>query len=295
MKKRTKITLRTKIYLTIVGLLSLTGVFYAQFPPSHPTPFVFTVPFPTSAAAARDLLLVSEYCSENIDKVDCNGTATLFATLPGFGSCQEKYMAIAPSQSGPPNNTFTPRDVFVTEGPNVYKITGGIVTLFAGPIGGCLSSDHNGITFDHFGTFGFDMIVTCQEGSVFRVDGNGNATQIASVFPPGEGDVEGPAVVPPGFGPNGGEIWVADELNGQVHAIGAPPTYTVTQSILSHVAAEGVFVIPQAPCAFCDSPPSAFFQAIQQGGFQGSQWVWRYPLTDFTVPPIGGNVLVNSE
>ena len=32
MKKRTKITLRTKIYLTIVGLLALTGVLYAATP-----------------------------------------------------------------------------------------------------------------------------------------------------------------------------------------------------------------------------------------------------------------------
>src|SRR5881397_1362001 len=118
MKKRTKITLRTKIYLTIVGLLSLTGVFYAQFPPSHPTPFVFTVPFPTSAAAAPDLLLVCEYCSENIRRVDCNGTVSLFATLGPFSGCKEKYMAIAPAQSAAAG--FNPRDVFVTEGPNVY-------------------------------------------------------------------------------------------------------------------------------------------------------------------------------
>src|SRR5213594_4662113 len=172
MKKRTKISLRTKIYLTIVGLLALTGVLYA----ANPAPFVFTIPFPPGVPAAPDLLLVSEYCSEHIDTVDCNGFATLFATLPGFGSCQEKYMAIAPAQSAAAG--FNPRDVFVTEGPNVYKISGGIVTLFAGPIAGCLSADHNGITFDHFGPvgppgFGFDMIVTCQEGSVFRINGAG--------------------------------------------------------------------------------------------------------------------------
>jgi len=53
MKKRTKITLRTKIYLTIVALLALTGVFYA----SNPTPFSGGVPFPTGVAAAPDLLL----------------------------------------------------------------------------------------------------------------------------------------------------------------------------------------------------------------------------------------------
>ena len=74
MKKRTKITLRTKIYLTIVALLALTGVFYA----SNPSPFSGQVPFPTGVAASPDLLLVSEYCSENIDKIDCNGNASLF-------------------------------------------------------------------------------------------------------------------------------------------------------------------------------------------------------------------------
>ena len=173
-----KITLRTKIYLTIAGLLALTGVLYAQ--QAHPVPFTAGVPFPTGVAAAPDLFLVTEYCSENIDQVDCNGNVSLFAQTPGFGSCREKYLTIAPSTSGPPNNFFTPRDVFVTEGAAVFKVDGDThaVTLFKA-LPGCLASDHNGITFDHFGTFGYDMIVTCQEGDVFRIDGNGNVTQIA--------------------------------------------------------------------------------------------------------------------
>src|SRR5438094_2664653 len=290
MKKRTKITLRTKIYLTIVALLALTGVFYA----SNPTPFSGQVPFPTGVAAAPDLLLVSEFCSENIDQLDCNGTASLFATLPGFGSCREKYITIASAQSvnsGGGLTPFTPRDVFVTEGPNVFKIHEGIVTPFAdlAPLG-CTSADHNGITFDHFGTFGFDMIVTCQDGGVFRVDGNGTATFIANVFASGpltDGEIEGPAVVPPGFGPHGGKIWVADESNNKVHAIGPPPTYTVTLNILSHVSAEGVFVIPSPPCTFCSG--GAFFQSEQQI----TQAIYQYPLSDFT--GLGGNVLVTSE
>src|SRR6266571_4605036 len=285
MKKRTKITLRTKIYLTIVALLALTGVFYA----ANPT-FFTSVPFATGVAASRTNLLVSEYCTDNIDTVACDGTVSLFATIPGFGSCREKYMAIAPSQSAAAG--FTPRDVFVTEGSNVYKITGGIVTLFT-TLPGCPSSDHNGITFDHFGTYGNDMIVTCQAGFVYRVNGAGTATQIAGPFGL---EIEGPAVVPPGFGPHGGEIWVADENANAVHTVGLPPTYTVTLNILSHVSTEGVFVIPSAPCAFCDLPPtgpSAFFQTEQQV----FQLVWRYPLTDFTLPPpgLGGNVLLTSE
>ena len=111
-----KITLRTKIYLTIVGLFALTGVFYA----ANPFPFSSGVPFPTGVAAGPDFLLVSEYCSENIDKIDCNGNATLFARFPGFGSCREKYMTIAPSQSAAAG--FTPRDVFATEGSLVFKV-----------------------------------------------------------------------------------------------------------------------------------------------------------------------------
>jgi len=110
--------------------------------------------------------------------------------------------------------------------------------------------------FDHVGTFGFDMIVTCREGNVFRVHGDGTFAQIAGTFGI---DIEGPAVVPSGFGPHGGEIWVADEDGNAVHAVKntnppGPGPYTVFPNILSHVNPEGVFVIPSPPCAFCDSP-----------------------------------------
>jgi len=273
MKKRIKITLRTKIYPIIVLLLLLTGVFCA----ANPT-FFTSVPFATGMAASQAELLVSEYCTDNIDTVACDGTVSLFATIPGLGSCREKYLTIAPSQSAAAG--FTPRDVFVTQGATVFKISGGVVTLFT-VIAGCTASDHNGITFDHFGTFGNDMIVTCQEGDVFKIDGAGTVTQIAASVGI---QLEGPAVVPPGFGPHGGEIWVADEDGSAVHAI--KNDGTVTLNILSHVAAEGVFVIPAVPCTFCSG--GAFFQAIQD-----VSQVWQYPLSDFT--GLGGNVLVTSE
>src|SRR5207249_4923707 len=241
-----------------------------------------------------------------IDKLDCNGNASLFATLPGFGSCREKYLTIAPSQSVNSVPPFTPRDVFATLGNQVFKInsvTG--VTLFA-TLPGCGSTDHSGITFDHFGTFGNDMIVTCQEGNVYRVNGNANGngtgTFIANVFacapgcgPLTDGEIEGPAVVPIGFGPHGGEIWVADESNDAVHAI--DNLGNVTQSILSHVATESVSVIPNPPCTFTPAGcqqgqgDGAFFLAEQQL----NQLVWKYPLSDFTVPPLGGNVILTSE
>src|SRR5262249_53897964 len=167
MKKRNKISLRTKIYLAIGGLVALTGIVYA----ANPTPFSTGNPvypgfpsnfFPTGVAMSGDLLLVTPYCDENVVSLDCAGQASVYATLPGFGSCREKYMSMAPTQSAAAG--FTPRDVFATEGPLIFRVTPGNATLFAdlSPFG-CTASDHNGITFDHVGTYGFDMIVTCQE------------------------------------------------------------------------------------------------------------------------------------
>ncbi len=149
MKKRSKITLRTKIYLTIAALLTLTGVFYA----SNPTVFVSPghgVDTPIGLAADPTHLFLSQYNDNDIKLVDCNGNGSLFGNvLPNF-DLVEKYMAMAPSQSA--NAGFTPRDVLVTQGPLIFKIHEGNVTLFATIQ--CGADDHNGITFDHVGTFG---------------------------------------------------------------------------------------------------------------------------------------------
>ena len=130
------------------------------------------------------------------------------------------------------------------------------------------------------------MIVTCQEGNVFRVHGDGTSTHLAGPFGT---EIEGPAVVPPGFGPHGGEIWVAAEDSDAIHALrnNNDGTYTVFPSILSHVNPEGVFVIPSPPCTFCTT--YAFFQTEQQQ----NQLIWAYPLSDFNM--LGGNVIITSE
>ncbi|MGC2352450.1 MAG: hypothetical protein WA496_03545, partial [Candidatus Udaeobacter sp.] len=133
---KTKITLRTKITLTLVGSLALTGIFYA----ASPSPFA-TVPGPVGVAGTGTDLLASEYCSQNIDSIDCFGNLSVFATIPGpVGSCTEKYIAIAPAQSKDAVPAWTPRDIFVTQGTEVYKVGGGSATLFA-TIPGC-AEDH---------------------------------------------------------------------------------------------------------------------------------------------------------
>ena len=183
MKKRTKITLRTKIYLTIVGLLALTGVFYAANPSQLATvpksvaarlPWPIQLPLPCSQGRRRGRC--PGYCArdpiqrnQNLSRIDCDGNVTSVATIPGPVRLLrvEKYMAIAPIQSTAAG--FTPRDVFITQGDDIYKFSGGIVTPFATV--GCPFSDHSSITFDHVGTFGNNMIVTCENGPVFTING----------------------------------------------------------------------------------------------------------------------------
>ena len=164
-----------------------------------------------------------------------------------FGdTCEEMYMAVAPSTSGPPNNTFTPRDVFITNGVLIYRFTPPTppnpltaADVFAIiPDGGC-APDHTGITFDHVGTFGYDMIVTCggggsgPPGGIWRKDGVAlrAPSHVADLTFNGQGlEAEGPAVVPSTFGPNGGDIWVANENYPGF----APPVLSTQSRTLLH-------------------------------------------------------------
>ncbi len=275
---KTKITLRTKIALTTAGLLAMAGIFYA----ASPTQFGSATGVVGVAASQSDLI-VTEYSTQNVDTIDCAGKVSLLATIPGpAGNSLEKYIAIAPSQSA--NAGFTPRDIFVTQGANVYKV--GSATPFA-TIQGC-GDDHTGITFDHVGTFGYNMIVTCQNGGIWSVDSSGTPAHIADV---NGGEIEGPAVVPLSFGPPpgenryGGQILVADEDLGQVHAISN--TGNITYGVFSWDGAEGVVVIPSNPCSFC-SGGSSFFQSILN-----LNAIYQYPTADFS--GLGGSVLVTSE
>src|ERR1700756_2490927 len=149
----------TTIALTIAGLLGLAGMLYAanhqlfggvEDPGLHarptgapPAPAVpnQTASFfsgvhnpdpspnqagPIGVAAAPADLIATEYCGftgfTNVDKVDCFGGFATIAMIPtpGGGGCEELYMAIAPTQAA--NAGFTPRDYFITAGPNIWQL-----------------------------------------------------------------------------------------------------------------------------------------------------------------------------
>ena len=167
MKKRTKFSLRTKIYLTILGLLTLSGIVYAA------NPVTFSV-FPglTGVAVSKSELFTTGFADPNsgIYTLNCAGIPTLYQA----SASAEKYIAIAPAQAGPPNNTFTPRDIFVTFGSFIFRATPpGPFTAPAFATVSCSDADHTGITFDKSPThiFGNDMIVTCKDGGVLGLTG----------------------------------------------------------------------------------------------------------------------------
>ncbi|PYI46202.1 MAG: hypothetical protein DMF10_09865, partial [Verrucomicrobia bacterium] len=137
-----KIPLGTKIIVTTAGLVAMAGIFYAanprpvvtvntpqsplRHPPNHPAanpqPFaIINNGGPIGVAASKTDVVATQYCSQKIDKIDCFGNVTVLATIPGGGTCSEKYMTIAPAQSA--DAGFTPRDIFVTQGNQIFKVS----------------------------------------------------------------------------------------------------------------------------------------------------------------------------
>ena len=92
--------------------------------------------------------------------------------------------------------------------------------------------------------------------------------------------------MPPGFGPHGGEIWVADEDGNAVHAIKIPPWHRYSKSPLSRYRGRRL----RYPAAL--RAPSAR-RRLLPGEQQLFQIVWQYPLSDFL--GLGGNVILASE
>jgi len=265
---------RIRISLITIALFATAGLFYAAVG----VPFAVE-PQPIAVAAAPNQLIVSTFCSGNLAKVSDTAVVTPFGTIPGPNvGWIERYIAISPNLG-----TWTGGDIYVTQINEVYKFApdGSSVSLFA-TIPGCGGS-HSGITFDHFGAnFNFDMIVTCETGQVARITPTGTVSVIATV--PAGHELEGPAVVPDGFGPFGGQIWAADEETG--HVIAISNTGVINASLLAWPGAESVLVIPPNPCSF--------------GSSDGAMFSANYNLnniTKFTTSDLAGlcgNVLVTS-
>lgn len=274
--------------LALAGLAGLAGAATA-------TPFttVGTLPNgPIGVAVSQSRLIASEWCNPQLDSISDTGVVTPYASIPPYlpnpGICVERYMAFSPGQNG-----WAPGDLYVTQDNIIYKVAdgggAGSVSLFANiPAGSCDSPDrtiHSGITFDTVGTFGNDMIVTCVEGSVWRINTAGVVTEVTDTL----GFLEGPSVAPLGFGPLGGQLFVGNEALDTVLAISNTGVVT---PVLNFKLPEDLEVIPPNPCNFGNSGGSMFGAMYDLGA--GVHDVWKWTAADLTAAG-PGNMLVTSE
>jgi hypothetical protein len=263
---------------------------------SNPTIFVSPghgVDVPISPAVTQTQFFVSQYQNGQIDTVDCLGNGSFFSTIVSTGLV-EKYMAIAPAESAAAG--FNPGDLFVTRNQQVLKVTPplNIFMPFAdwsGVLGGCPNSDHSSLTFDKVGTFGNKMIIACENGRLFTVDGAATVTHLADTTTLAHGItfIEGPAVLPSSFGPLHGQIMVADDQHHQLYTIDNLGNVNYTPFGFpdgTFLGAEQVLVIPEFPCVYCGD--RAFFTASAV-----NDTITSYPRSDFD--GLGNDILVTTE
>jgi hypothetical protein len=196
-------------------------------------------------------------------------------------------MTVAPAVSV--NAGFNPRDIFITQGNQIFKFTppAGPLTLFT-TLSAC-GNDHTGITFDHVGTFGNNMILSCENGTVWSVNGAGTSSVVATLP---DIENEGPAVAPLSFGPFGGQILLTND-NDAVNAVRNDGFVTLNAFVIgAGTGPESVQVIPQTLCTYCGSNGS-FFQAVEAGSFGSFPGLYEYFPIDFS--GLGGDILVPCE
>ena len=283
---------------------------------SNATLFDSSVAQPIGVAATPGRAFVTgPYCLNPTDSDASNNEVKVFifddrtpsprvfntTALPQQGTgCFENYIAVAgpkdPSAGGFPSPTrasptpYKTNFVYVTQGQRVIELTEtGVVARnpFVN-IPDC-GSDRAGITFDHVGTFQYNMIVTCVTGKVYKVtnatSGLGTAMLIADVRQAlglQAVVIENPEVAPqatqgtPGFGVFGGQIIVAAPSLDRFLAIASNGTVTRLDKWRS---AEAVNFVPLAKCGFLNTT-ATFFTAVHAPTL-GPPGTYRFPVSAF--------------
>jgi hypothetical protein len=166
---------------------------------------------PIGFVYAGDKFVGSYYFSSSLYQVGTSGgSVTSFMTTPlinpAFGE--------NPLGSSLGLGSFPNRDIYVGNYNNIVHVTndGSSANVFVSG----LSGNVKGITFDAVGTFGNDMIVTTDNGSVYRVDSSGTATLVGNV---GSQVTEGADIAPSTFGAYAGQVVVASETANAIYAI----------------------------------------------------------------------------
>ncbi len=305
-----------------LGIASIAPVI-ATGPPYNATEFAKVLSPIGVAATPSQVLVTSGYFGgafgaggETIDSLSSTGgTYTQVGTVPAapagspfgaiFGDNVEAYPAVSPGLGG-----FPAGNLYVTDGPYIWEYAPNssgfsTPTLFATipqiayqqPIGNPELAV--GITFDTVGTYGYDMILTSVDGSIYTVNSSGVSNELTSLVLSTDAPlgtyIEGPAVAPLSFVPYGGDLIVASESNSEVYAYnpasfsGEPAAIPRTEfvPIASVPSAENVQVVPESVCSFGTSEDAWFSATYGQGQVSA--------LPTAALTPYEGDLIVNSE
>ncbi len=162
-----------------------------------------------------DKLVVTVYNQgAGVYLVDSTGAATWRAVsgLPTWASV-EVYIAVSPGLGSWGTGT-----TYLIKGGEIYRLSADLssATLFATIPSA--PSTHSGITFDRTGAWGYDMIVSLNNGRVYRIDASGTVTYVAST----NTQQEAPRVItndPAKWGAYAGCITTSSESAHKVFAI----------------------------------------------------------------------------
>jgi len=219
------------------------------------TPIASGFPSPVGIgyyAPTNQLVMSVNYSSggepNNFDILDNSGNFTPFSSVSGL--TDEVYLASI--RDSPCQDGFTPGDLYFGTGtPGVIARLSNDGTTLTNPwvtLSGERGLLRGGLHQDLACVAGGDLIVTTTAGDVWRVNGAGAATELASNF--GAQKLEGPTTVtidPARYGPWSGQILAADETNNVVWSID-PTTGATRRSDIAGGArfhsAEGVLVVP---------------------------------------------------
>ncbi|RME50941.1 MAG: hypothetical protein D6795_09145, partial [Deltaproteobacteria bacterium] len=261
-----------RIFAAVIGVVALASPAVAQLNVEDLVSFTR----PIGVDVYRDKVVVVRYCPQEVILIDGEGNQERVAEdLPDTGGCVEMYVAVSPGLGG-----FAKDHIFVTQSSKIYEIApeeGFAVSLFANVSG---LSGGAGIKFDTTGAFDNDMILTGTNGRVFRMNAQGEATQLANIGTV----IENPDIAPLDWGPLGGTIVVPSESTGRVYSVSAEGVVTTLATGIP--AAEAANFIPTEICDLGEGL-GAWFGALY------SVKIVQIPAADFT--GMEGQLLVTSE
>lgn len=182
------------------------------------------------------------------------------APIPGASS--ELYVSSSLGLGG-----FASRDVYASGGPakGLYHFTndGSIQGVFTVTGATSLNSEYvKGIAFDPYGNYGHNMVVSTDQGNLYRVTAAGAATLLANI--PGQ-VLEGIDFAPAGFGPVGGQVVVASESAATLFAVSTGGSVTNMSTLgVTIGAAEEIGFVPLD--LGLGGPLEGFYAAAYPGG-----------------------------